>query len=94
MEPFIYNIGTGNWEGKPPNIMLFEDSSALQSQKFESAPKKKHIKIKSDPIKEESEQHLINSLSNEFQEQETYEIKYKFKEDKGNIIILRLIKKV
>jgi len=78
MDPYSYNLKAGEWEGKSPKIVLYDDSSASRSQKIENG--RKQIKIKKNRIIEEIEQNPINSLPKEFQEQETYEITYKIED--------------
>ncbi|KKM80034.1 hypothetical protein LCGC14_1343920 [marine sediment metagenome] len=76
IDPYSYNLRTGEWEGKPPKIVFYDDSALSKSQKFENEIKKKQIKLKKNRIIEENEQKLIDSLPN----QETYEATYKIED--------------
>ncbi|KKM87179.1 hypothetical protein LCGC14_1271530 [marine sediment metagenome] len=78
IDPYSYNLRAGEWEGRSPKIVVYDDSSTPKSQIFESG--RKHIKIKKNHSVEENEQNLINSLPKEFQEQETHEPTYKIED--------------
>ena len=76
IDPYSFNLKTGEWEGIPPKMVLYDDSAAPKGQKFERDIKKKHIKLKKNRIIEENEQKLTDPLPN----QESYEITYKIEE--------------
>ena len=78
IDSYSYNLRAGEWDGKSPKIVLYDDSSATKSQTFESG--RKQIKIKKIHPVEEDEQNLIDSLPKELQEQEIYVPTYKIEE--------------
>ena len=78
IDSFSYNLRAGEWEGKSPKIVLYDDSSATKSQTFESG--RKQIRLKKIHPVEEDEQNLIDSLPKELQEQEIYVPTYKIED--------------